>query len=213
MTCGRSNAGVAAAAAALLAAIGLGAQSPGSAAEARNEAVTDVPAGDTLRSEVLAATSEAWTRRTASGTVVLPALAHVRSPAERSDSGCSGFSSGLCAKAERIGSVPPADTGSQAQGARKARLDPVLTGPSPGTAPYKVTTLAPPSEPLPLATPESATRVPAVAIAATPPGGSSQVSFGSGGVSANEETAPGPYAILLIGLCLVAFMAVRRIPF
>jgi len=49
------------------------------------------------------------------------------------------------------------------------------------------------------------------AVANATPSGIGEASFGGSVPHVNEETAPGPYTMLFIGLSLAAFIAFRRI--
>jgi len=214
MTCCRVNA-VAAASAAFLAIVDLGSASPVRAAELHNHLSASVPLAylnDGSRSDTISPAAEALTRRSATGFVAPPPLPRLHGPSERPESGCGWSPSRLCGRTERIGGVPVADGGKHAAAAGMGRLEPVLASPPGTAAPYKVTKIAAVSGQLSLPAPESFGRVPTVANAPPArPSGSGEMSFGSSGPHVNEETAPGPYAMLFIGLSLAAFMAFRRV--
>lgn len=93
-----------------------------------------------------------------------------------------------------------------------ARPETALAGPPKPTAPYKLTRLAAVSGQLGVPAPESFGRgLPVASGAPAYPGGSGESALASGGAESGEEITPGPYAMLLIGLCLAAFMAFRRV--
>jgi hypothetical protein len=54
-------------------------------------------------------------------------------------------------------------------------------------------------------------KVAAAAGGPLPPSVNRETSVGASGLDANEITVPGPYAMLLVGMSLVAFIAIRRI--
>lgn len=78
-------------------------------------------------------------------------------------------------------------------------------------SPYRFTKTVAVSNQLPIPTPETPGKVPtAVGGLTSQSKGGSREGFGSNGHSANAESDPGPYAMLVIGLSLAAFMAIRR---
>jgi hypothetical protein len=78
-------------------------------------------------------------------------------------------------------------------------------------SPYRFTKTAAVSNQPPIATPETPGKVSTAAGGLTSQSkGGSREGFGSNGYAANAESDPGPYAMLVIGLSLAAFMAIRR---
>lgn len=203
-----------AAAAALLAIVDLGSAPPARAAETQNQLSASMPrvySSDGVRSDPVLPAAEVRTRRSITGSVGTPAAPRLQGPSERPESGCSWSPQRSYAKTERLGGVP-AEGGKQAAGAGVARLETALAAPSGPAAPYKMTKIAAVAGQLSVPAPESFGRVPAVASGSPArAGGTGEISLGSGGAQENEETAPGPYAMLFIGLSLAAFMAFRRV--
>ena len=137
---------------------------------------------------------------------------------ERSASGCRwSASSRFCEKVERSGSVRVADRWSSVDSTGAASLEPVVVN-APARRPegsptYQLTKIAVVSGQPSLATPESLGRI------STPASGPLPLSRPSSGIreisfdisTASDEGAPGPYAMLFIGVSLAAFMAFRRL--
>lgn len=210
MTCCRGSA-IAAVSAAVVAIVAL--ESAAGAAEPHNQrsSVPWVYSSDGSRPDPVATAAEVGTRRSVTGLVLNPAAPRLPGEGERAESGC-GWSPRLCGKPDRLGGVPVADAGKQAATAGGTRLEAASVAPPGGAAPYKMTKIAAVSGQLTLPAPESFGRGTTVAGGSPVyPGGSGASGFSSGTSAVNEETAPGPYAMLLIGLSLAAFMAFRRL--
>jgi hypothetical protein len=209
MTCYRLKA-IASASAVFLGMINFVSVSPASAAESQQHLSAAVLAyvSDGPRSDTVLPTSDAWARRGANAFAAAPALSRPQGASARP--GSVDSPSQLGGMAGRFGGLTVADSGKKAAAAGMGRLDAVANPPG-AAEPYKITKIAAVSGQMPLVAPESIGRVSPVANT-TParPGGIGETSFGGSVPHVNEETAPGPYTMLFIGLSLAAFMAFRR---
>lgn len=147
------------------------------------------------------------------GFAVAPLTARQQGIVERSVSGCGWSASRRCDKEERLG-APVAD---RVVSAGVARAGSVITNPS-GRASeaatlYQLKKTAAVSGQSSLTIPDKVGKVSTADAGSFPsPIVKTQaISFDSMETGADEERIPGPYAILLIGVSLAAFMAFRRI--
>ena len=147
------------------------------------------------------------------GLAVAPLTARKQGIVERSVSGCGWSASRRCDKAERLG----ASVADRVVSAGVARAGSVITNPS-GRASeaatlYQLKKTAAVSSQSSLAIPDRIGNVSTADAGSFPrPIGKTQaISFDSIETAADEERVPGPYAILLIGVSLAAFMAFRRL--
>ena len=140
-------------------------------------------------------------------------VSRLATPRERAASGFGLSTARLWNKAERDG-VPvwgrwPYDAFA-APGLGTVNTNPIGRNPD-RSSPYRFTKTAAISNQLPVATPETLGKVSTAVVGRiSQSNGGRYDSLGINGYSAREESRPGPYAMLVIGLSLAAFMAIRR---
>ncbi len=175
-----------------------------------------VPFTDGLHSDALTpfrGSPKSLREANSTGLAVAPLTARQQGMVERSVSGCGWSASRRCDKVERLGGAPVADRGVSV-GVATAGF--VITHPSGRTS--EVATLHQLKKTASVSGQSSLAIPDRIGNLSTADGGSfprpigktQAISFDSMATAADEERVPGPYAILLIGVSLAAFMAFRR---
>jgi hypothetical protein len=195
--------------------VGLGSASA-SAGDFQNYSPATLPPAhfaDGVRSDTFAAVRESMAplRLRDSTGYDPPLTSHQQGRGERQVSGCGWSASRHCDKSQRLGSMPRSmvPASAAAWGIVVANTHGRSTE---GVVPYKLIRIASVSGQPSLASPDRIGKVSPAAGAplSRPTDQSRERSLGISASSANEESAPGPYAILIISISLAAFMAFRR---